>query len=68
MGVAASGNCIGLSEEEFTALSVAERAARLTVARQKLQAAGAHYVVDTLAELSGVIDDVDHRLNRTITA
>jgi phosphonoacetaldehyde hydrolase len=63
VGVAASGNGVGLSEEKFLALSQEERASRMRNAKQDLQAAGAHYVVETLAELNAVLDDVDARLS-----
>jgi phosphonoacetaldehyde hydrolase len=62
IGVAGTGNMIGLSFEHFQALSEAERISRLVEARAELQNAGAHYVVDTLAEVSSVLDDIDERL------
>lgn len=62
IGVAGTGNGIGLSYEDFHALSPAERQSRLRNARRELQGAGAHYVVDTLAELNAVLDDIDARL------
>jgi phosphonoacetaldehyde hydrolase len=63
VGVVASGNGVGLSQAAFLALGPDERETKLKKARQELQAAGAHYVVDTLAELRGVIDDIDTRLS-----
>jgi len=62
IGVAATGNAIGLSQAEFQALSVHERHFRVSNARAELEQAGAHYVVDTLAELDAVLDDIDARL------
>jgi phosphonoacetaldehyde hydrolase len=62
IGVAGTGNGIGLSYDEFKALSSSERHARLENARRELENAGAHYVVDTLAELDPVLDDIDARL------
>lgn len=62
IGVAGTGNRIGLSLKDFQALSDAERESRLVEARAELQKAGAHYVVDSLAELSPVLDDIDSRL------
>ena len=62
IGVAGTGNGIGLSREEFNALPATERQSRLTDARAELEEAGAHYVIDTLAELDAVLDDVDARL------
>ena len=62
VGVAGTGNAIGLSCEEFHSLPVAEQRARLSDARHELERAGAHYVVDTLADLDAVLDDIDARL------
>lgn len=62
IGIAGTGNMIGLSLKDFHALSAAERESRLAEARSALQSAGAHYVVDSLAEVHGVLDDIDARL------
>ena len=62
IGVAATGNGIGLANEEFQALPLSERRTRVERARRELKDAGAHYVVDTLAELDPVLDDIDARL------
>jgi phosphonoacetaldehyde hydrolase len=62
IGVAGTGNMIGLSLQDFRALSEAERESRLTGARAALQNAGAHYVVDSLAEVHLILDDIDSRL------
>lgn len=62
IGVAGTGNGIGLSCEEFTALPKDEKQSRLANARSELERAGAHYVVDTLAEVNAVLDDIDARL------
>jgi phosphonoacetaldehyde hydrolase len=62
IGVAATGNMIGLSYEEFQALPPPEREKRLVAARAELKKAGAHYVVDSLADLDPVLDDIDARL------
>ena len=62
VAVAATGNAIALSLNEFQALPADERSSRVAVARAELARAGAHYVVDTLAELDSVLDDIDARL------
>lgn len=62
IGVAATGNAMGLSYAEFQALPAKERDVRVANARSELQRAGAHYVVDTLADLDAVLDDIDARL------
>ncbi len=62
IGVAGTGNRIGLSFEDFQALSEAGRESRLADARAELQSAGAHYVVDSFAEVHDILDDIDARL------
>lgn len=51
VGVAMTGNALGLSQEELDALSGSERNAQIEAARQRLWAAGAHCVVDSVKEL-----------------
>ena len=55
IGVAASGNSVGLSAEELGALSEREQGARIAAAREVLEAAGAHLVIDTVADLPGAL-------------
>lgn len=61
-GIAQTGNMIGLTQEQWQALPDDERSKRLQTARCKLEAAGAHYVIDTLADVDGVIDQIEARL------
>ncbi len=51
VGVAASGNGVGLSAAEFTALPPEERTQRVAASRAALYAAGADLVIDSVAEL-----------------
>lgn len=51
IGVAASGNAMGLEATEYANLSESERRVRLTAARCELLAAGADLVIDTVAHL-----------------
>ena len=62
IGVAGTGHMIGLSLDEFRGLPEAEKESRLSQARIDLQNAGAHYVVDSLADVTPVLDDIDARL------
>ena len=62
VAVAGTGNGIGLPLGEFEALPAGEREARLTQSRAELQNAGAHFVIDTLAEASSVLDQIASRL------
>jgi phosphonoacetaldehyde hydrolase len=51
VGVAASGNGVGLSAAALAALPPAERAARIAAAGRALLAAGADLVIDSVADL-----------------
>ncbi|MDX2160036.1 MAG: phosphonoacetaldehyde hydrolase [bacterium] len=62
VGVAGTGNEIGLSERDFSELAHAERAALLRIAYDRLTAAGAHYVVDALADVPPLIAQINDRL------
>jgi phosphonoacetaldehyde hydrolase len=64
VGVVRTGSEVGCTLAEWGALPVAEQSQRVDVARRKLQAAGAHAVSDTLAELPALIADFDTRLQR----
>ena len=56
VGLAKSGNMVGLSESELAALDPAEQASKLTSARERMTACGAHFVIDSVAELPAVLD------------
>lgn len=62
VGVAATGNETGLTEDELAALSPEQRKVVVGKARETLIRAGAHYVMDTMAELPGVIDQINAQL------
>ena len=51
VGVAASGNAVGLSLAAFQGLTASERASRLDAARKALSSAGADLVIDSVADL-----------------
>jgi phosphonoacetaldehyde hydrolase len=55
VGVAASGNAVGVSLAAFSALGAADRERRLSVARAALLGAGADLVIDTVAELPAAL-------------
>src|SRR4029077_5340702 len=50
IGVARTGNMVGLSAEDFAALAPAEQVTRLENARAALTAVGAHEVIDAVAD------------------
>ena len=63
VGVAQTGNMIGASEEVWRDWPESKRSKRLQDARDKLLAGGAHYVIDTLADFDGVVDQIEARLH-----
>lgn len=64
VGVAVSGNAVGLSRAEWEALPAAAQQALREKATAQLQAEGAHYVIDSVADLLPVLDDIGVRLAR----
>jgi len=62
VGIALSGNETGLTLEELMELSETERRSRAGRAAERLLAWGAHYVIDTVADLPGVLAQIDQRL------
>jgi phosphonoacetaldehyde hydrolase len=62
IGLALSGNEFGATWQEYQQMSTAEIERRRALATEKLYAAGAHYVIDTLVQLPGVIDEINQRL------
>ena len=64
IGVAKTGNEVGLNLEEISALPPETLDPLLQKARIELARMGAHYVVDTIAELPAVIEDINCRLAR----
>jgi phosphonoacetaldehyde hydrolase len=57
-----SGNEVGLAPDALAALSVSERATRVATARDRLARAGAHELVDTVADLSAAVARIEARL------
>lgn len=62
VGVSVSGNEVGLSLEGWSALDEAAQARLRQAAEDKLEKAGAHYVIDSITELLPVIQNVSERL------
>lgn len=64
IGLALSGAPAGLSHAQYTAISAKEHAdIRARVTAEHL-AAGAHYVIDSIADLLPILDDIEQRLAR----
>jgi phosphonoacetaldehyde hydrolase len=64
VGVSVSGNEFGATWEVFQQMEAAEVERRRNRAADKLRAAGAHYIIDTLAELPAVIEQINARLQQ----
>lgn len=62
VGVSISGNEVGLSLDEWEALDEAVQAALRDTAKAMLAGAGAHYVIDSVAQLLPVIDQIERNL------
>lgn len=62
VGVSVSGNVNGLTLAEWQALDADSQQARRARATAELQAAGAHYVIDSVADLPNVLEDIERRL------
>ena len=63
VGISVSGNEFGTTYDEYRRMSQEEIDLRKQVAVDKLINAGAHYVIDTVADLPAVIADIERRLN-----
>ncbi len=64
IGIARTGNMIGLSAEDLAALAPADQAMRLENARIQLSATGAHEVIDAVADCEAALDAIEARIRR----
>ena len=62
--MATTGNLLGLSLTDKEALPLGELAVRRQRAVAQLMAAGAHYVIDGVADLLPVVGTIEDRLAR----
>jgi len=62
VGVAATGNEVGLTRDAFSQLEAGERSAMIEAATQRLAGGGAHYVIDGIGDLMLCIEDIERRL------
>lgn len=62
IGLAGSGNGVGLSLRDYRALSEPDRRARVAFAGAALTAAGADYVIDTVADIRPALDAIAARI------
>ena len=64
VGLAVSGNEVGMVLEQWNALPEAEKRVKRERAHTRMRQCGAHYVVDTIADLMPCIDDIQARIRR----
>lgn len=62
VGLAVSGNEVGLSLETWQALPESEKALKRGHAYARMHQCGAHYVIDTVADLMPCIEDIQARI------
>jgi len=62
IGLAKSGNEVGLNEKEIAELSADELQRRLDRAYKRMYQTGTHYVVDTVADVLPVVDRIQGQL------
>ena len=62
IGLSKTGNEVGLNEEELAALSAEEVKRKVELATEGLAKAGAHYVVESIAEVPPIIAEIEQRL------
>jgi len=63
IGLTRCGNELGLSQREADQLPHLELSERLSAAERRMNAAGAHYVVPSIADTIPLIDDINARLS-----
>jgi len=62
VGVAKTGNYVGLTEAEMDKMNPEELEVKVEKARKILLDSGAHFVIDTIVELPGIIEKINERL------
>jgi phosphonoacetaldehyde hydrolase len=64
IGLAVSGNEVGMMLEQWQALPEDEKRVKRERAYKRMRQCGAHYVVDTIADLMPCIEDIQARIRR----
>ena len=62
VGVSCTGNEVGLEADAWAALSIEQQQVYRKKAEQRLFSVGAHYVIDSVADLAKVVVDINSRL------
>ncbi len=64
IGLAISGNEVGLALKDWQALPAAQQQAKRQRAYARMQQCGAHYTVDSIADVMPCMDDIQARIRR----
>ena len=64
VGLAKTGNEVGLNEEELKSLDHEDLGRRMARAQNRMAQAGAHYVIDGIWDCDAIIDKINARLAR----
>jgi phosphonoacetaldehyde hydrolase len=64
IGLAKTGNELGMTEEQVAAADPEILHAKLARAYHRMSQAGAHYVVDGISDVMPALDDINRRLAR----
>jgi phosphonoacetaldehyde hydrolase len=64
IGLAVSGNEVGMLLQDWQALPAAQQQAKRERAYTRMQQCGAHYTVDSIADIMPCIDDIQARIRR----
>merc|ERR1711973_1022381 len=62
VGIAKTGNYVGMTEEEMDKADPAELAAKVEKAKNILYQAGAHFVIETTRDLPPIIEEINKRM------
>lgn len=63
VAVTRTGNALGLSQQEVEQLAPAELTRRLAAAEQEFRAVGADYIIESVADLIPVLNEIEAKLN-----
>lgn len=64
VSIVRTGNEVGLSKEQLESLPPQEQDSRIAGARKRLEATHPHYVIDAVADLMPVIDEISARIDK----
>lgn len=64
IGLSLSGNEVGYSKEEYLKADPAQVQAKVAAAQAKLEKAGAHYVIETIAQLPEALTKIAERMRQ----